>query len=744
MENLEKTKAELIKEEVYKLIKTEKLVGEKEIRIQTGLLPEVLKLALSELEKDGEIVRSKRGKLMLPEYADCYKGILEVKRAGFAFAANPDGDIFIRKEDLHGALNGEEVLVRLLSNSRGESREGEVVRILSKGTYTLTGTVHFDNEEPYVLADDRTLGKVFLSKNDKYAENENVVIAEVLKRGERGLYGKVCEVLGKKGDEGVDILAIAKRFGMEEIFPKEVLEELKDIPKSVSEAELKGRRLLFNEKVLTIDGETAKDLDDAISLSHTKDGNRVLGVHIADVSHYVKENSAIDKEALKRGTSVYLLDRVIPMLPKELSNGICSLNENEIRLTISCFMKFDKDGNVVESGVEKTAIKSVHRLSYTAVNAMLGGDSEAIKEYRDIYDDITELHELSLQLRSIRHENGSVDFDLPEAEIELNESGEPISIGLRERGEGERLIEDFMIKANECVSEQFSEYPFLYRIHEEPSMEKVHDLAEFLSGFNIRIGTKLTGKDTQKILERVKGLNCEALVNNIVLRTMQKARYSAENCGHFGLASEAYSHFTSPIRRYPDLQIHRIISEYLYGNLNERRQKHYERLLPSVANSTSDSEVKAVEAERKVNDIKKAQYMSKFIGEKFIGIVSGITGTAMFVELENTIEGIVSYSEIRDDYYEVYEKLHCIIGRRTGRRISLGDEVRVILLNTDEELGRVEFGIISKDKASYSNKKSYSNGSKYVKKYRSNGTKNFKHYEKKQKRRKGEVPGIHR
>lgn len=688
-----------MKKLVYDLIKKEKRITEKEIRIQTGISPGDLKEALIDLEIDGEIVRTKRGKLMLPELADCYRGLLEVKRAGFGFVLTPNGDVFVRRQDLHGALNGEEVLVRLNENSRGESQEGEIIRVLSKGPYLLTGIVRHDDEGPYVLPDDRTIGKVILNRNDPEAKDENIVIAEITKRSERSIHGAIREVLGIRGEKGVDILAIAKRFGMEQTFPEAVMEELAEIPQSVPKKELHGRQLLFDKKIITIDGESAKDLDDAISIEHTKSGNRVLGVHIADVSHYVRENSALDKEALKRGTSVYLLDRVIPMLPKELSNGICSLNENEIRLSLSCFMEFDENANLVSSRVEKTAIKSLHRMTYTAANAILDGDSETIAKYRDIMGELMDMNALALQIRAQRHAKGSVDFEIPEAEIELDEKGVPINISLRRRGSAEMLIEDFMVRANECVAELFSSVPFLYRIHEKPSYEKVQALGEFLANFGINVKDSLTGRDAQSILKRIKGTPSEAIINSVMLRSMQKARYSTENAWHFGLASDAYSHFTSPIRRYPDLQIHRIISEFLAGELDTRRQKHYSSILTSVANSTSESEIKATEAERKVDDIKKAQYMSRHTGDKFEGIVSGVTGSAIFVELPNTVEGVVPLSEIPDDYYEVIENLHCIVGRRTGRKISLGDPVRVVLNSADAETGRIEFSLLVRDRS---------------------------------------------
>ena len=472
------------------------------------------------------------------------------------------------------------------------------------------------------------------------------------------------------------------------------------MPESVSERELKGRKLLFDKKIITIDGETAKDLDDAVSIERLENGNRLLGVHIADVSHYVREGTLIDKEALKRGTSVYLLDRVIPMLPPELSNGICSLNEGVTRLTLSCFMEFDDDARVVSSRVERTAIRSLHRMTYTAVNAILDGDPDLIKEYADIVHELRDMDDLARGLRKIREDRGGIDFEETEPEITLDEKGVPTSIEIRERGEGERLIEDFMIKANECVAEMFRDLPFLYRIHERPSWEKTEILGKFLANFGINIKDQLQPSDVREVLERVKGTKIDNIVSEMVLRSMQKARYSTENAGHFGLASRAYSHFTSPIRRYPDLQIHRIINEKLLGHMDKAREAELRALLPGVADSTSKSEVKAVEAERKVDDIKKAQYMSGHIGERFEGIVSGIGGAAIFVRLPNTVEGYISLSEIKDDYYEVMEELQCIIGVRSGRRISLGDAIRVVVLDADVEQGRVEFGAITKDRTS--------------------------------------------
>lgn len=691
---------EINREKILKIIRNSKGLAEKDIRAMTGIAPGDLKEIVSTLEARGEVVRNRRGKLTVPEKKEYVKGHIEVKRAGFGFVSDEDGDIFIRKDDMKNALNGEEVLVKIIKDSGRENREGAVVRITSDPAYAVTGIVHHDDEGYYVLPDDRTVGKIFLSKGDKNAVDENVVICLITKRGDFGLAGKITEVLGRRGDSGIDILAVAKRFGMEKDYPEECREEIEKVPESVSERELKGRKLLFEKKIITIDGETAKDLDDAVSIERLENGNRLLGVHIADVSHYVREGTLIDKEALKRGTSVYLLDRVIPMLPPELSNGICSLNEGVTRLTLSCFMEFDDDARVVSSRVERTAIRSLHRMTYTAVNAILDGDPDLIKEYADIVHELRDMDDLARGIRKIREDRGGIDFEETEPEITLDEKGVPTSIEIRERGEGERLIEDFMIKANECVAEMFRDLPFLYRIHERPSWEKTEILGKFLANFGINIKDQLQPSDVREVLERVKGTKIDNIVSEMVLRSMQKARYSTENAGHFGLASRAYSHFTSPIRRYPDLQIHRIINEKLLGHMDKAREAELRALLPGVADSTSKSEVKAVEAERKADDIKKAQYMSSRIGERFEGIVSGIGGSAIFVRLPNTVEGYISLSEIKDDYYEVMEELQCIIGVRSGRRISLGDAIRVVVLDADVEQGRVEFGAITKDRTS--------------------------------------------
>lgn len=673
-----------------------------DLRKKFGINDEQAHGIMKQLVKDREAFSVKKGDAVCSLRAKGrVKGVLSIKQGGFGFVLSEDGDVFVGKKDIKAAFDGDVVLVKLKVDSHdGRRREGKIEEILSDGPQTVVGVVRRRKNGLFVVADSRSIGNIYIKKSGRNgAEDGQVVLTEITRRGdgEEPHEGVIREILGVKGEPGVDILAIAKTFGLEEPFHSKVVREAERVSRiPVEEKELARRETLFSKTIFTIDGDDAKDLDDAVSLERLKNGNLLLGVHIADVSWYVAHGSELDKEALERGTSVYLLDRVIPMLPKQLSNGICSLNERELRLTMSCFMEVSPHGKVLSHRLAETAIISRHRMTYHNVNAILEGDGALRAKYRDIEEPIADMAKLAAAMRKIRMKQGSIDFDLDEARISLDASGKPTDVSLRERGAAERMIEEFMIAANNSVAEEFfyKEIPFLYRIHEAPDPDKMRELSIFLSNFGYRLHGAITNKMLQEVLIDCEGRREEAIINKVSLRSLKKAKYSTENKGHFGLASSAYSHFTSPIRRYPDLQIHRIIREYLRGELDEKRKSHYARILPEVAAKSSDREKRAIEAERMVDDIKKAEYISRYIGETFDGVVSGVTGSALFVELPNTVEGVVPLKTMRGDYYEYNREMYCVIGERTREKISLGDSAKICVERVDVDTARVEFSLI--------------------------------------------------
>ena len=510
--------------------------------------------------------------------------------------------------------------------------------------------------------------------------------------------GKIIEILGHVNDPGVDILSIVKGFALPTEFPERVLNQAERVAKEVSEADRAGRKDLRQLMTVTIDGEDAKDLDDAISLSY-EDGKYHLGVHIADVSNYVQENSALDREALERGTSVYLVDRVIPMLPHVLSNGMCSLNMGEDRLALSCLMTVDQKGNVIDHEIVESVIHVDERMNYTDVNKILEENDPALcRRYEAQVSMFRCMKELADILREKRKSRGSIDFDFPESKIELDKEGNPISIKPYERRIANKIIEDFMLLANETVAQHFywMEIPFVYRTHETPDPEKIMKLGTFIRnfGYNIKVKTgdnEIHPKEIQKLLGKIEGTPEEALLSRLTLRSMKRASYQTECMGHFGLACPYYCHFTSPIRRYPDLQIHRIIKEQLRGRMDGKRILHYEEILPEVAKHSSRMERRADEAERETEKLKKAQYMVSRIGEKFEGVISGVTAWGIYVELPNTVEGMVHVSRMAGDYYYYDEQAYEMIGRDTGRTFRLGQKVDVIVDDVDLQMKSVDF-----------------------------------------------------
>ena len=669
-----------------------------------------LKAILDELETEGKIFKTKKDRYGIPEKMNLVVGTLQGNERGYGFVIPDDEeikDIFIPADGLNGAMHNDRVVARVNKKIIGDRKaEGEIVRILKRANKTVVGTFESSRYFGFVVPDDtRISGDIFIPKDEfNNAKSGYKVVAEIVKWPEkrRNAEGRIIEVIGDKDDPGNDIVSIIKAYELKEEFPEEVIRQAEAIPDVVSEDMIKGRRDLRNLRMVTIDGEDAKDLDDAVSIEVLPNGNYRLGVHIADVSYYVTENSPLDKEALKRGTSVYLVDRVIPMLPKKLSNGICSLNPKVDRLAFTVMMDIDRKGKVIDHEIFESVINIDERMTYTNVYKILvEKDEELIKRYEYLVDDFQKMQELALILRQRRFERGAIDFDFEEAKIILDEKGKPVDIKRYEITIANKIIEEFMLVCNETVAEHFfwANVPFVYRIHEDPDPEKIESLAEFVHnlGYTLKGINKIHPKALQQLLEKIKGKNEERIISTVMLRSLQKARYSSNNAGHFGLAAKYYSHFTSPIRRYPDLIIHRIMKDYLKGRMDEQREEYLERNLPEIAKQCSERERAADEAERETEDLKKVEYMKQHEGEIFTGIISGVTSFGMFVELENTIEGLVRLSSMDDDYYVFNEKMYCLMGERTRKIYRIGDEVRVQVARADVPTRQIDFVLAEDD-----------------------------------------------
>lgn len=661
---------------------------------------------LDSLEKEGLLIKTINERYAPINNEYLVVGVLEGHERGYGFVVPDDkdrDDIFIPAENMAGAMHGDRVVANILSKSwNGRRAEGEIIRILQRENQFIVGTFEESKNFGFLIPDDQRIAyDIFIPKSSfNNAKNRQKVVVEITRWPEprRNPEGKVVEILGYLGEKGTDILSIIRQFKLPEEFPEQVQEEAASIGQEISEKDLEGRVDLRHLKTFTIDGADAKDLDDAVSIQVLENGNYSLGVHIADVSHYVKEGSYLDKEALNRGNSVYLIDRVVPMLPKELSNGICSLNPNEDRLTLSVIMEIDRDGNVVNHQIEEAVINSKARLIYDDVSDYLEKDDEEAKEkLKDLLIELDHMKDLAKTLYEKRDKRGSIDFDFPETYISLDENGYPVEIGKIERRIGNRIIEEFMLVTNETVAEEYfwAEIPFLYRIHEEPAQEKLSDFAKFIHNFGYRLkGKEIHPKELQMLTKEIKGKKEEIVISTLLLRSLKKAKYSSQPDVHFGLASRYYSHFTAPIRRYPDLVIHRIIKENLKGRLTPNRQEYLEGVLPDIADHTSMTERRAEEAEREVEDMKKAQYMSDKIGEKYEGIISSLTNFGIFVQLENTIEGLVHFRNMLDDYYNFDEDNYYIIGERTGRIYRLGDVVKVEVVGADPLRRNIDFNLV--------------------------------------------------
>lgn len=662
---------------------------------------EELKKVLDTLVEDGKITLSKRGKYTKGQ-TKRFTGVFQAHPRGFGFVIREgvDEDIFISEENINGAFQGDEVeFIITKSSEAGRRTEGKVVRILSHSTTKIVGLYEKCKSYGFVRPDNqRILSDIYIPEGkEKGAMTGHKVVVSLTSYGGERMKpeGVVTEIIGHINDPGTDIISIVKGFDLPMEFPERVMNQAERVAKEVSEADRAGRMDLRTWKMVTIDGEDAKDLDDAVSL--TKEGeNYQLGVHIADVTNYVQERSALDREALNRGTSVYLVDRVIPMLPHKLSNGICSLNAGEDRLALSCIMTVNPKGEVIDHVIAETVVRVDERMSYTSVAKILEDrDAEERKKYEEFVPMFEQMAELSHILRTRRKHRGSIDFDFPETKMILDENGRPIEIRPYERNVATKLIEDFMLLANETVAEEYfwRELPFLYRTHEAPDEEKMKKLSTFINnfGYHIHMGNEVRPMEVQKLLGKVEGTPEEALISRLALHSMKQAKYTPENTGHFGLAAKYYTHFTSPIRRYPDLQIHRIIKENIRGRLKEERIAHYEKILPEVAMQAGVTERRAEEAERETIKLKKVEYMKERIGEEFEGVISGITKWGAYVELPNTIEGLVHVMNMWDDHYEYWEEQYELIGEHTRNVYKLGQVVRVRVLGVDRLQRTIDF-----------------------------------------------------
>lgn len=663
-----------------------------------------LEQILFELQQEGKIEQTKRGKFAKSEIKKLI-GTFTAHQKGFGFVAieGEEEEIFIPADYVNGALHTDVVEVVILPVTTGKRKEGKIVRIVERGMKQIVCTYESSENFGFAVPDNPRFGKdIFIPKErSKGAVSGHKVVVELTSYGKPGKKpeGKVVEIIGHINDPGTDILSIVKAYELPVEFSEKIMHQVENVSKEVSEADMAGRTDLRDWMMVTIDGEDAKDLDDAVSVY--KEGEiYILGVHIADVSNYVQERSALDVEALKRGTSVYLVDRVIPMLPHALSNGICSLNEQQNRLALSCIMTINPKGEVIDHRIEETVIKTNRRMTYTNVKKILvDEDPYVIEEYKELVPMFKLMEELASILRKKRMKRGSIDFDFPETKVILDDKGKPVDIKPYDRNVATKIIEDFMLIANETVAMDFfwREIPFVYRTHENPDSEKIQKLSTFINnfGYTLHIGAdEVHPKELQKLLEKIDGTEEEALISRLTLRSMKQARYTTINTGHFGLATNYYCHFTSPIRRYPDLQIHRIIKETIRGRMNDKRMEHYDEILNEVAKHSSEMERRADEAERETIKLKKVEYMEEHIGEEFDGVISGVMEWGIFVELPNTVEGLVRVTELKDDFYAFYEESYELVGEVTNKRYKLGQKVRVKVLNTDKIMRTIDFGLV--------------------------------------------------
>ena len=693
----------LMKDKAYRPMKFKEMAGLLQVPKEER---DALRLVLEDLIRDGKAELSVHGRYQLVN-ANLRTGTFSGTTRGFGFVLiDGEPDVFIGESDTKGARDKDKVQIAIKGDGsfskNGKKREGVVLKILERGNDCVVGMFRMSGHKGFVIPDNQKFGSeiAIAREHTKGAVGGHKVVVKVTDFGTGGRLpeGRIIEILGHVDDPGVDIMSVIRGNGLPVVFPPEVDREIADIPQEVSEEESRGRTDFRPLLTVTIDGEDAKDLDDAITIERTTDGYR-LGVHIADVSHYVTERSPLDKEALTRGTSVYLVDRVIPMLPHTLSNGICSLNAGTDRLTLSCVMEIDKNGAVVSHKISEGIIRVDRRMSYTKVYELLQNPEleEELSEYGTQYVEMFQtMLELSDIIREKRVKRGSLDFDLPETKITLDAEGHPLEVRPYERNRAHMIIEDFMLIANETVAEEYfwMELPFLYRTHETPDEERIQKLRVFIRnfGYNVKLSNdEVHPKELQKLLDNIAGSEEELLISRLTLRSMKQAKYTTTCDGHFGLAAKYYTHFTSPIRRYPDLQIHRIIKENLHGKLNDKRIQHYQTILSEVAGQCSRTERRAEEAERETEKMKKAEYMLQFVGEQFTGVISGVSSWGIYVELPNTVEGMVRMSELSDDYYIYDEPNYRMIGEHNHVEYRLGQKLDIVVTSVDPILHTVDF-----------------------------------------------------
>lgn len=659
--------------------------------------------ALNQLEDMGCIVRNEHNEYMLIENMNMISGILDINKRGFGFVRVAEGeeDIFISASDLKGAFHKDKVLVELKKTQSGSRQEGRIVRILERGQTRLVGVLKKGKRELIFTADDPKFSEpVYIDHAHSHGAMPGHKVVLEIKTYKPYIKGDVIEILGHELDPGVDILSVVCQHEAHYEFPEEVYQQIENIETEVNQKEADRRVDLRNETIVTIDGDDAKDLDDAISLKKLDNGNYYLGVHIADVSYYVRENTPLDKEALARGTSIYLVDRVIPMLPHKLSNGICSLNPHVDRLAISCFMEITPQGEVVDHEILETVINSTERMTYNNVNAILAGDEAFTKQYAHVADLFFLMQELALILQQKRSDRGAIDFDTKEAKVLVDKKGHPLDVVLRQRGQSDRIIESFMLAANETVARHFKwlDLPFIYRVHENPKADKLKKFSVIARtlGYTIKGSLEhIHSKELSRIIKASEGSDEHDIISTLLLRCMAKARYDEQCLGHFGLADEFYTHFTSPIRRYPDLMVHRLIRTYLFDHkIDQDTLIHFSSIMQDVADKASALERKAVDIEREVDDMKMAEYMEDHIGEVYEGIISSVTNFGMFVELPNTIEGLVRMEDLSDDYYFYDEVNLQLIGKRTGKHFKMSDKVKVKVANASKREKNIDFVIV--------------------------------------------------
>lgn len=698
---------EYMREEAYHPMTVQEL--EADFGIESAAdFKEFVKL-LNILEEEGKIIRTRSNRYGVPERMNLVRGKLQGNAKGFGFVLpEMEGmdDIFIPAHDINGALNGDIVLCRLNPQKKGSRMEGEIIRVVQRASNRFVGTYSDQKNYGFVIVDDKRMTKdIFIPKTMSMgAVDGHKVIVEIVKYSEDGRTnpeGKVTEILGHKNDPGVDILAIIHKYELAEGFDEHVMKEAEAVPDEISPEEIQGRRDLRDRVMVTIDGADAKDLDDAVSLERLENGNYLLGVHIADVSYYVREGSFLDEEAYRRGTSVYLVDRVIPMIPHRLSNGICSLNPQVDRLTMTCDMEFDEELKLARYDIYASVIKTNERMTYSDVYKILEeNDEELIQRYESLVPMFQMMKEFALKLRQKRMDRGAIDFDFKESKILVDEEGKPTDVILRDRTIAEQIIEEFMLAANETVAEHFHwlQQPFIYRTHEDPDEGKLQKFLQFITNFGYIVkgsASSIHPRALQMLLDQVKDTPEETVISKVMLRSMKQAKYDAENIGHFGLASEYYTHFTSPIRRYPDLIVHRLIRHWLEnGPMDEESKEEWREKLPLIARHTSERERVAVDAERETDDLKKAEYMADKIDQEFEGMVSSVTNFGMFIELSNTIEGLVHMSYMTDDYYFYDERNYALVGERTKKTYRIGDIVKVRVIGVNKDEHSVDFEVV--------------------------------------------------